>query len=41
VVIFKCRGCGSEDTDNADRLGEQFTILSERLFGRAASKGER
>jgi polysaccharide pyruvyl transferase WcaK-like protein len=30
-----------QSADNADRLGEQFTILSERLFGRAASEGER
>jgi polysaccharide pyruvyl transferase WcaK-like protein len=26
---------------NAGRLREQFTILSERLFGRTASEGER
>lgn len=30
-----------QNTRNAERLREQFTILSERLFGRTASEGER
>ncbi len=30
-----------QNARNADRLREQFTILSERLFGRTAGEGER